>query len=49
MFAAFEDTMPVCKEILEAAVGEVLMCTREPHNAIYYICEESGKCYRTFT
>ena len=24
----------VYKEILEAAVGEVLMCTREPYNAL---------------
>ena len=23
-----------CKEIWEAAVGEVLMCAREPHNAL---------------
>ena len=31
VFAAFED--PYC-EIWEAAVGEVLMCVREPHNAL---------------
>ena len=34
MFAAFEDTMYIYKEIWEAAVGEVLMCVREPHNAL---------------
>ena len=36
MFAAFEDNMYIVyKEILDAAVGEVLMCVREPHNALY--------------
>ena len=35
MFDSYEDHDHVYKEIWEAAVGEVLMCTREPLIALY--------------